>query len=329
MAGARVTKGALYHHFSGKQALFEAVFERVETDASKSINKALRGKKDPWEKAAAGLAAFLEIVREPRYRRIVIQEGPAVLGYERFREQEERSTFGSVVDIVRSVIGAGEWDLDEGMLQTFARIFFGAMSSAGESVATAEDPELAAWRVEAAIGFMITGFQTLADSGYDLPSRHPLSPADDDDEPLARLLLGEGDVATVDRDQLDPRVAGRNGQLAGLGRQGHRRAEVVLAPRAADEPAAVEDHRRAGALELGLGHRVAGRVGVAGVADLHAEHQDRVGRELAGRVGVAVVVDVAAAVEAPRRRCARRRRSRSRSTAGWPAGRSAASPHGR
>ena len=106
----------------------------------------------------------------------MIQEGPAVLGYERFREQEERSTFGSVVDIVRSVIGAGEWELDEGMLQTFARIFFGAMSSAGESVATADDPELAAWRVEAAIGFMITGFQTLADSGYDLRARPAASP---------------------------------------------------------------------------------------------------------------------------------------------------------
>jgi AcrR family transcriptional regulator len=169
----RVTKGALYHHFSGKQALFEAVFERVETDASKSINKALRGQRDPWEKAQAGLAAFLEIVRQPRYRRIVIQEGPSVLGYERFREQEERSTFGSVLDIVRSVLGAGDWELDEGMLQTFARIFFGAMSSAGESVATAEDPELAAWRVEAAIGFMITGFQTLADAGIDLPTAPP------------------------------------------------------------------------------------------------------------------------------------------------------------
>src|ERR671926_602467 len=47
VAGARVTKGALYHHFSGKQALFEAVFERVETDASKRINKALKGQRDP------------------------------------------------------------------------------------------------------------------------------------------------------------------------------------------------------------------------------------------------------------------------------------------
>ena len=165
VAGARVTKGALYHHFSGKQALFEAVFERVEADASRAINKSLKGRKDPWEKAQAGLRAFLGVVQEQRYRRIVIQEGPAVLGYERFREQEERSTFATVVDIVRSVLSAGSWELDEAMVQTFARIFFGAMSSAGESVATSEDAEEAADRVEAAIGFIIAGFQALADSG--------------------------------------------------------------------------------------------------------------------------------------------------------------------
>jgi AcrR family transcriptional regulator len=169
VSGARVTKGALYHHFSGKQALFEAVFEQVETDASKTINKALKGKRDPWQKARAGLRAFLGVVQEPRYRRIVIQEGPAVLGYERYREQEERSTFATVLDIVRSVLGAGAWELDEAMLQTFARIFFGAMSSAGESVATADDPEEAAVRVETAIGFIIAGFRALAETGVGLP----------------------------------------------------------------------------------------------------------------------------------------------------------------
>lgn len=170
VAGARVTKGALYHHFSGKQALFEAVFERVETDAARTIQKALKGKRDPWEKALAGLRAFLDVVQEPRYRRIVIQEGPSVLGYERYREQEERSTFANVVDIVRSVTNAGTWELDEPMLQTFSRIFFGAMSSAGESVASAEDPIEAAWRVETAIGFILAGFQALADSGVELPN---------------------------------------------------------------------------------------------------------------------------------------------------------------
>jgi AcrR family transcriptional regulator len=169
VAGARVTKGALYHHYSGKQALFEAVFERVETDASKTINKALKGKRDPWEKARAGLRAFLGVVQEPRYRRIVIQEGPAVLGYERYREQEERSTFATVLDIVRSVLDAGAWELDEEMLQTFARIFFGTMSAAGEVVATADDTELAAQRVETAVGFLLSGIQALVENGGELP----------------------------------------------------------------------------------------------------------------------------------------------------------------
>jgi AcrR family transcriptional regulator len=170
VAGADVTKGALYHHFSGKQALFEAVFERVEQDSARFIQEALRGHKDPWDKSLAGLRAFLEVVQEPRYRRIVISEGPAVLGYERFREREERSTFANVLDIVQSVLAAGTWDLDPEMQHTFARIFFGAMSSAGGSVALAEDPELEARRVEAAIGFMVAGFQVLVEQGVELPN---------------------------------------------------------------------------------------------------------------------------------------------------------------
>lgn len=170
VAGADVTKGALYHHFSGKQALFESVFERVEDDAALAIQKALKGHRDPWEKATAGLRAFLTVVQEPRYRRIVIQEGPSVLGYERYREQEERSTFANVLEIVRSVLDAGEWELDEDLLQTFARIFFGAMSSAGESVSSAPDPIVAAANVETAIGFILAGFRALADSGIELPA---------------------------------------------------------------------------------------------------------------------------------------------------------------
>ena len=77
------------------------------------------------------------------YQRIVIQDGPAILGYERFREQEERSTFGIVQDIV--ALGARGVDLRarRGDDETFSRIFFGAMSAAGESVSTAEDPEQA------------------------------------------------------------------------------------------------------------------------------------------------------------------------------------------
>jgi AcrR family transcriptional regulator len=170
VAGARVTKGALYHHFSGKQALFEAVLERVESDAARAIATSLTGHPDPWTRARAGLCAFLEAVQQPGYRRIVIQEGPAVLGYERYREQEERSTFANVLDIVRAVLSAGHREIDEEMLETFARIFFGAMSSAGESVSSAPDPIAAAARVHSAIGFILAGLQSLADHGVQLPA---------------------------------------------------------------------------------------------------------------------------------------------------------------
>jgi AcrR family transcriptional regulator len=170
VAGADVTKGALYHHYSGKQALFEAVFERVESAGAQDIQTALKEHQDAYEKALAGLRAFLAVVRQPSYSRIVIQDGPSVLGHERFREQEERSTFAYVLDIVRSVLSAGDWRLDDAMEHTFARIFFGAMSSAGANVSTSEDPDGEAERVELAIGIILSGLRALSEQGTGLPS---------------------------------------------------------------------------------------------------------------------------------------------------------------
>ncbi len=167
VAGARVTKGALYHHFSGKQALFEAVFEKVEAEASKTIGKAVRTTRDPWEKAVVGLRQFLEIVQQPAYSRVVIQEGPVVLGYERYREQEERSTFGIVQEIVSSVLAS--YDLEPSMVETFSRVFFGAMSAAGAAVSSAEDTKRASAEVEAAIAFILSGLRQAAESGQQLP----------------------------------------------------------------------------------------------------------------------------------------------------------------
>jgi len=109
------------------------------------------------------------VVQEPSYRRIVIQEGPAILGYERFREVGERSTFGIVRDIVSSVLSASTYELDDSMVETFSRVFFGAMSAAGTTVSMAEDPKRASAEVETAIGFILTGLQSLAEAGIQLP----------------------------------------------------------------------------------------------------------------------------------------------------------------
>jgi MoxR-like ATPase len=93
-----------------------------------------------------------------------------VLGYERYREQEERSAFAVVEEIVRTVLTAPGEPVEDEMVETFARIFFGALSSAGESVAASADPEQATLRVEAALSFILTGIQGLVDRGVAISS---------------------------------------------------------------------------------------------------------------------------------------------------------------
>lgn len=176
VSGAKVTKGALYHHFSGKQAVFEAAFEQIETEAAARIRKALKKSKDPWEQALIGLRAFLQIVQDPAYQRVVMQEGPAVLGYERFREQEERSSYGLVQEMVRLVLQDSDFGLSEEMLETFSRIFYGAISAAGESVSTASDPQAAGAQVETAIAFIMAGLRSLSENGVELPDPEDLIP---------------------------------------------------------------------------------------------------------------------------------------------------------
>jgi AcrR family transcriptional regulator len=168
VASARVTKGALYHHFSGKQAVFEAVFQKIESDASTRVRRSLKGARDPWDKALTGLRAFLEIVQDTGYQRVVIQEGPAVLGYERFREREERSSFGLVQELVKAVLEESSFNLSTEMLDTFSTIFFGAMTAAGETVSAASDPKAAVAQVEAAFAILLAGVRALAESGVAL-----------------------------------------------------------------------------------------------------------------------------------------------------------------
>jgi AcrR family transcriptional regulator len=186
VSGARVTKGALYHHFSGKQALFESVFESVEERAARDIARAVRGHSDPWDKALGGLRAFLQVLQEPGYRRIVIADGPGVLGYERYRVHEQRTTFGVVQEIVSAVLSS--YALEPSMVETFSRVFFGAMSGAGTAVSSAEDPGRASAEVEAAIGYILGGLRQMAESGTPLPAvddRHGLAERGGEDLPEA------------------------------------------------------------------------------------------------------------------------------------------------
>ena len=82
---AGVTKGALYHHFPSKEALFLAVFEDVEQSLVDRVLVEAKGGADPRARVRIGVRAFVIACQDPVVQRIVLQDAPAVLGWEVWR----------------------------------------------------------------------------------------------------------------------------------------------------------------------------------------------------------------------------------------------------
>lgn len=156
-ARARVTKGALYHHFRGKRALFEAVFDAKELAIIAEIAAAMREHSVPLEMVRAGLAVFLDACLDPGYQRIVLQEGPSVLGYERWREREEQYTLGVVRGTVLSLIETGEYP--ELPVETVTRMLFGALAAGAAAIAGANDKVRVRAEVESTVILILEGLR--------------------------------------------------------------------------------------------------------------------------------------------------------------------------
>jgi AcrR family transcriptional regulator len=88
-AEARMTKGAVYHHFGGKEALFEAVFRQEHRRMLEIVVAKSRGAADPIESLLRGMRAYLKAIIDPVARRILLEDGPSVLGWQRWRTCEE------------------------------------------------------------------------------------------------------------------------------------------------------------------------------------------------------------------------------------------------
>lgn len=83
---AGVTDGALFHHFQNKTALFSLIAEQLLTEIHKTIYRASQNAANPIEAFMIGSRATLEVSLDPRNRRIVFVEGPAILGVEKWQE---------------------------------------------------------------------------------------------------------------------------------------------------------------------------------------------------------------------------------------------------
>ena len=138
---AGVTRGALYHHFDGKRDLFEAVYAGIETELAERIAAgALEANADsPLEAMRAGAEMFLAAATEPDVQRIVLLDGPSVLGWDRWREIAAEHGLGLIEVSLQAAIDAGA--ISSQPVRPLAHVLMGALDEAAMLVARAEDAE--------------------------------------------------------------------------------------------------------------------------------------------------------------------------------------------
>lgn len=138
---AGVTRGALYHHFDGKKELFESVYERVEIELAQQIASGAldSGAAAPLEAMRAGAEMFLRACTEPEAQRIVLLDGPSVLGWDRWREIAAEHGLGLIEATLQAAIEAGA--IAAQPVRPLAHVLMGALDEAAMLVARAEDPE--------------------------------------------------------------------------------------------------------------------------------------------------------------------------------------------
>ena len=142
---AGVTKGALYHHFTDKEALFGAVFEEVQREVSdKAVAEFSRP--DPWEALISGCVLWVDAHGDPAVRQIALTDARAVLGWEAARVIETRFSTVAIRGALRKATRAGVLETEP--LRPLALMLTGALSEACQYVAEADDPQEA--RIEIA-----------------------------------------------------------------------------------------------------------------------------------------------------------------------------------
>ena len=152
---ARVTTGALYHHFPNKTALFETVFETVHGELMQAAERAAAGASDELEFLSRGFQSFLDALLEPDVLRILITDAPSVLGQARFTELDERYAFAPIVAALRSATAAGKLSVEDP--ETTARLLLGALMRGAMLIGSSAEPEQTRDAVSRAMRALLAG----------------------------------------------------------------------------------------------------------------------------------------------------------------------------
>lgn len=154
---AGVTRGALYHHFRDKRELFQAVFEQVEGEVVVTASARASPDADSWTNLLAGYNAFLDTCLQPDVQRIVLLDGPSVLGRETWREIEEQYALALVASGLRAVMR--DQFIPEQPVAPLAHLLLAAINEAGLLIAQAADMTAARQEVGAAFEGLLSGLR--------------------------------------------------------------------------------------------------------------------------------------------------------------------------
>ena len=157
---ARVTKGALYHHFANKREIYLAVVEDLEQELVERIEAAGAAARDPWKSLRAMCLAYLEACRDPALARILVLEAPVVLGWKTWCNLEQKY---EVAAFARCLKDAGAAGFREGVpesAETLAQVVLGALTTGARVIATAADPAAARKEVQKTVERLLAGLRT-------------------------------------------------------------------------------------------------------------------------------------------------------------------------
>ena len=141
LTAAGVSRGALYHHFAGKEALFTAVLEAVSERITAQLTEVISGCTNPVDAVRTAALGWIDLASDPVIQRIMLVDAPSVLGWEQWRAMDEGRTVAATRDMLQAVSDTGR--LPGELVDPFAHMILAALDEAAMVIARASDSRAA------------------------------------------------------------------------------------------------------------------------------------------------------------------------------------------
>lgn len=155
---AKVTKGALYHHFANKLELYRAVVEDMEHEVVARIEAAAEARPTPGDRLRAACDAYLDACLDVNLARVLVIEAPVVLGWKTWCDIAQEHEVAALAKRLADAVAAGI--VREQPVETMAQVLLGALNTAARVIATAPDPTVARLQVEETIERLLQGLES-------------------------------------------------------------------------------------------------------------------------------------------------------------------------